>query len=593
MAGPVPQAPHSGRMSTSSSPRWNPGIIVQLIAVLSIAILVALAAVVSQHAGLPNVNINSNNNAPRLKASKSSFSSSSRRTKRDILSLEKELKSLANEYAEVTTEITGLTNPAHQTYQVSAPEKEMVDQLTLNKMQHNPLPPGEILLREKARQKFKEKRKKQKQQQDRENYNNMLMAGVVQQEKLKETQEQVNEKKDASESAATSEDAAANEDTAPLVQIPLEIPKQRTRKQKSADNSHDETFREPKKWWIRKEIFTSSQDNNDDNEVPNFVNIIIDDGEENDKNRNSGSIIPIDLSVNHLQRIQRAPGSPNNPDTTPVQEEFLPVVLSHEIDFRWRSRAKSNSASEDIVKISAYRIVARRAHSAPTTDGDENDNGDADEKSILWDSGKIETPNGLPDVVQCNDSNQCTLTEPGSIIEWSVTVWDSHPNNPKYTSAWTKFAIGPKHNEWIGQWISHPIDIENWSTTDSAAFWGNNKLGHQDIACENWEKRSQLPIFRAQLPELDVPEDDEISSVLLVVSGLGSFRASLDGVPLSSSGPLDPPLTDFSQRVSYRGFDVTKFLTGGGNVEHVLGISMGSGEYSFQIYLLSQRGDNN
>ena len=181
MAGPVPQAPHSGRMSTSTSPRWNPGIIVQLIAVLSIAILVALAAVVSQHAGLPNVNINSNNNAPRLKASKSSFSSSSRRTKRDILSLEKELKSLANEYAEVTTEITGLTNPAHQTYQVSAPEKEMVDQLTLNKMQHNPLPPGEILLREKARQKFKEKRKKQKQQQDRENYNNMLMAGVLQQ----------------------------------------------------------------------------------------------------------------------------------------------------------------------------------------------------------------------------------------------------------------------------------------------------------------------------------------------------------------------------------------------------------------------------
>jgi hypothetical protein len=62
------------------------------------------------------------------------------------------------------------------------------------------------------------------------------------------------------------------------------------------------------------------------------------------------------------------------------------------------------------------------------------------------------------------------------------------------------------------------------------------------------------------------------------VSGLGSFRASLDGKPLSSSGPLDPPLTDFAQRVSYRGFDVTPYLSGdGAKSEHVVGIAMGSG----------------
>jgi hypothetical protein len=75
-------------------------------------------------------------------------------------------------------------------------------------------------------------------------------------------------------------------------------------------------------------------------------------------------------------------------------------------------------------------------------------------------------------------------------------------------------------------------------------------------------------------------------------------------VPLSSSGPLDPPLTDFAQRVSYRGYDVTKFLSKKKTTttttkkakkkqkeerevreenrseeeEHVVGISMGSGE---------------
>jgi hypothetical protein len=77
---------------------------------------------------------------------------------------------------------------------------------------------------------------------------------------------------------------------------------------------------------------------------------------------------------------------------------------------------------------------------------------------------------------------------------------------------------------------------------------------------------------------LDTQEDDGIATALLVVSGLGSFRASFDGKPLSSSGPLDPPLTDFAQRVSYRGFDVTPYLTGdGAKIPHVVGISMGSG----------------
>jgi hypothetical protein len=73
-------------------------------------------------------------------------------------------------------------------------------------------------------------------------------------------------------------------------------------------------------------------------------------------------------------------------------------------------------------------------------------------------------------------------------------------------------------------------------------------------------------------------EDDPLASALLVVSGLGSFRVSMDGVPLSTSGPIDPPFTDYSKRVMYRGFDVTKFLVGQEEVnDSVIGIAMGSG----------------
>ena len=60
------------------------------------------------------------------------------------------------------------------------------------------------------------------------------------------------------------------------------------------------------------------------------------------------------------------------------------------------------------------------------------------------------------------------------------------------------------------------------------------------------------------------------------MSGLGSFRASFDGVPLTTSGPIDPPFTDYSKRVSYRGFDITPFLSGG-EKSHVIGVTLGSG----------------
>ena len=319
--------------------------------------------------------------------------------------------------------------------------------------------------------------------------------------------------------------------------------------------------RTPKKWWINQgPIFSTDIQ----------LNAI---GDDNEDTQNNGSIIPIDLSVNHLQRIKKAGGSPNKKNNA-LSEEFLPVVLSDDIDFRWRSKAESNARPENIIQTSAYQIVTRLAH----------DN----TRSTLWNSGKVLTPNGLPDVVHISMKQLGPQVGIGAIIEWYVKIWDSNDvtGGNIATSEVQKFAIGPSQNDWVGKWISHPVDLSSWSNTDASAFWGNNKelnedgLGPQDVACRNWEKRSQLPIFRVKLPALDAEEDmTEVASALLVVSGLGSFRTSLDGIPLSSSGPLDPPLTDFAQRVSYRGYDVTKFLTGNGQArkEHVVGISMGSG----------------
>ena len=160
----------------------------------------------------------------------------------------------------------------------------------------------------------------------------------------------------------------------------------------------------------------------------------------------AGSIIPYDLSVNHLQRIERSPGSPdtiidndNIQDTynnamageaetspsagkVPVSspEDFLPVVLPTNIAFRWRSQFRPNCQAEDVVRTTAYRIVARRALSVIHDESDGKDD-------ILWDSGKVVVEDGLPDVVHCKYDTKCIQSMTvGSIVEWQVTVWDSN-----------------------------------------------------------------------------------------------------------------------------------------------------------------------
>mmetsp|Transcript_16687 Transcript_16687/g.30306 ORF Transcript_16687/g.30306 Transcript_16687/m.30306 type:complete len:1349 (+) Transcript_16687:172-4218(+) len=296
-----------------------------------------------------------------------------------------------------------------------------------------------------------------------------------------------------------------------------------------------------------------------------------DTGEEKDEDNVSddgdgggGAILPIDLSVNFLQRITRAPGAPPEPlmapsaSTARAPEDFLPVVVPSEVTFRWAHRARAGSLYEDSSKIKAYRIIVRKAK----THG---------EGSVVWDSKKVNVveEDGVPDSVDWGES---TTPEVGQILEWKVQVWDA--KGMEGSSNWSKFAVGPEgeHN-WKGGWITHPSDMDTF----------DKKSGVSGDECGLWKLRRPLPLFRAQITSQDLlngSSDDQISSALLVISGLGSFRVSFDGVPLSTSGPIDPPFTDYSKRVMYRGFDVTPFLLGDNGKmaqSHVIGVTLGSG----------------
>ncbi|KAL7440027.1 hypothetical protein ACHAXM_012212, partial [Skeletonema potamos] len=281
----------------------------------------------------------------------------------------------------------------------------------------------------------------------------------------------------------------------------------------------------------------------------------------------SGSILPFELSVNHLKLITHAPGKPPTPPLSPSasksapSEDFLPVVRPNEVIFRWRHRPRVGSPAVDAAKVKAYRIVSRRYVRCENC-GSKRD-------AVLWDSGKVvlidnEHDNDLPTSIHWPVEIAIGI---GQILEWRVTLWDM-ADEPS-TSSWTKFAVGPeKEDDWKGEWIAHSIDVATFNFDQK----GN--------ACDRWKKRRPLPLFRGVLPPQSLQSilhnEDPLVSALLVISGLGSFRASFDGVPLSPSGPIDPPFTDYSQRVSYRGFDVTPFLLGTSN-HHVIGVTMGSG----------------
>ena len=280
--------------------------------------------------------------------------------------------------------------------------------------------------------------------------------------------------------------------------------------------------------------------------------------DNDDEAEGNGAIIPVDLSINFLKVIEIAPGAPPHPPTANSaskvrpSEDFLPIVTPSEIQFRWAHQSKVGSNVDDTSSIQAYRIHVRQVGT----------------KRSVWDSEKVYIDlGGIPNSVGWGGASSLIV---GQILEWKVQVWDA--NNQPSSSSWSKFAVGPEiESEWKGKWIAHPSDMDTFNLKKN----GNSKDG-----CSLWKKRRPLPLFRKRIlgEELDDEEGGTMSSALLVVSGLGSFRASFNGVPLTTSGPIDPPFTDYSKRVSYRGFDVTSFITTGMVVEsHVIGVTMGSG----------------
>ena len=83
--------------------------------------------------------------------------------------------------------------------------------------------------------------------------------------------------------------------------------------------------------------------------------------------------------------------------------------------------------------------------------------------------------------------------------------------------------------------------------------------------------------------------DDVVNNAFLYISGLGYYKAYLNGKPIGDRC-MDPGWTDYNKRVLYGVYDITKLLIKGDNV---LAVMLGEGRYghqheSFQHYLQRQ-----
>ena len=157
----------------------------------------------------------------------------------------------------------------------------------------------------------------------------------------------------------------------------------------------------------------------------------------------------------------------------------------------------------------------------------------------LWDSGKIAEErnygisyDGKP--LGCRQE-----------VFWKVRIWDERDT----VSAWSdhaRFETGLSEADWKACWIGLGDDFEG-DKSAAAAFRG----------------------------EFFVRERESVEKGRLYVSGLGLFKASVNGAPVSEN-LFEPGESEFNRRIYYVAYDITAHLREGANA---VGVVLGNGQY--------------
>lgn len=161
-------------------------------------------------------------------------------------------------------------------------------------------------------------------------------------------------------------------------------------------------------------------------------------------------------------------------------------------------------------------------------------------KADLWDSGKMET--GRNYAIRYEGKPLRSRQE----VFWKAKVWDAWG----LESDWSRPAF---------------FEMGLLEETDWKAGW----IGQGDAFAG--DKSAALAVAGP----FTAPLCGRVKKARLYISGLGLFRAEMNGEPLSEN-LYEPGESSFNRRVYYVTYDITPFLREGRNV---LGVTLGNGQY--------------
>lgn len=166
-------------------------------------------------------------------------------------------------------------------------------------------------------------------------------------------------------------------------------------------------------------------------------------------------------------------------------------------------------------------------------------------RADLWDSGKVTSKESL----QIPYAGAALRS--GARAYWKVRVWDGHDRPSRYSrpASWETGILSPA--DWTAQWIEPGKSGVNESPDPFAEH--------------------PAPLLRKEFSA-----QKTVRSARAYVTGLGYYELYLNGNKVGDH-VLDPGWTDFSKRVYYSAFDVTREIREGRNA---LGIMLGNGWYN-------------
>ena len=163
----------------------------------------------------------------------------------------------------------------------------------------------------------------------------------------------------------------------------------------------------------------------------------------------------------------------------------------------------------------------------------------------LWDSQKVKSDRSIQIPYKGKGLNS------ESLVYWKVRIWDEQglPSDWSPPAQWEMGLLN--QSDWKGDWIS-----------DGKTEPQNFKDFYED---------DPSPLFRR-----DFKTTKKIKKARLYITGLGYYEATINGKKVGNH-VLDPGWTNYSKRVLYATYDITKMINDGGNS---IGVTLGNGWFS-------------